>query len=208
MLSGTMAASSYKIPQHGEQSREVRYQHFWCSHSDHWQWVSCSKPGVSEVYWCFLGLLLISLPSSITFISPTPGGQRGKQDFCIFSTRHLLNWFYPKHIYELNFKSRVALSSQMTREFLSEPLSGITSLFSSQGGEFFKFTSSLLTFESCQAAHFIKLNFWRVSDLHKFCASRQRVCEHTVNVVPILVNLMGWWCIGIVLEMWKYQLAL
>lgn len=50
---------------------------------------------------------LFFCPLLSCFFSHPPGGQRGKQDFCIFSTRHLLNWFSPELTYGLNFESSI-----------------------------------------------------------------------------------------------------
>lgn len=87
-LSAPMAAPSYKIPQHREHSRQVRYQHFWCSHSDHGQWVSCSKPGVSEVYWCFPGLLLPSLLLSIALMFLLSSSRRTERETGLLYLQH------------------------------------------------------------------------------------------------------------------------
>lgn len=70
-------------------------------------------PAVSQEFQKFIDAFLDSYlplflpPSLACSFSPPPGGQRGKQDFCIFSTRYLLNWFSPKLMYGLSFKSTI-----------------------------------------------------------------------------------------------------
>lgn len=178
----TMAATSYKIPQHEKQSRQVRYQHFWYSHSDHGQWFSCSKPGVSEVYWSFPGFLLTSLPSSIALMFLLSSSRRTERETRLLYVQHQMSTelVFPKAFVWVGFQKQhlkdCFFSSEDSRISIRTFVRDHNSIFISMW-RIFKFTSSLLTFESCQAASRIKLNFWRVSDLHKVCASRRRVCE-------------------------------